>query len=149
MNILKSKNIRAFREKLLKEQNYIDPITNEVINNGQMDHSHNINEGYLRKVLTRESNMLLGKIENYYHRYLRGKNLPITLSDILRNIAIYLEQDYSKMPIHPKHINVLISRFRSLKKEQQELILKEKGLIPDKNISKRIKQYRKLIQNEN
>lgn len=148
MNILKSKHIKSFREKLLKEQNYIDPITNEVITNGQMDHSHNINEGYLRKVLTRESNMLLGKIENYYHRYLRGKNLPITLPDILRNIAIYLEQDYSKMPIHHKHINVLISRFSNLKKEEQELILKEKGLIPGVNNKIRCKQYRKLIQNE-
>ncbi len=147
MNILKSKHIKSFREKLLKEQNYIDPITNEVITNPTLDHDHVT--GHIRMVLDRNVNQFEGRIINYYNRLIKYKNLPITLPNILRNLALYLEKDFSNTPYHPDHLLLITRKFRGFRKEEQEAILKEANIIPSTNSKLRSKQFKKLIQNEN
>ena len=72
MKILKNqKELKKYREQLLNKQDYLDPITGAKITNASLDHSHST--GFCRKVLSREANLFLGKLENAYIRYIKWK----------------------------------------------------------------------------
>ncbi len=93
--------------------------------------------------------MMLGKIENFYNRFIKYKQLPTTLPDILRRVADYLEQDYSKNPIHPKHAQLMVRRFSRMdKKKQWEEIKKISsftGATTKASKSEMTKLYKKLL----
>jgi len=144
--ILKQKNLAKYREIQLKKQQGIDPITKEFIKSPTLDHDHVTNK--VRMVLDRNTNQFEGRIISFYNRLIKYKNLPITLSDILRNLAVYLEQDYSNNPYHPMIIKSSARKFKNLKKEHQFSVLKEFGILPDKNVKLRVKQYLNLISHE-
>jgi len=146
MMILKQKNLAKYRETQLEKQQGIDPITKEVIKSPTLDHDHYSNR--VRMVLDRNTNQFEGRIISFYNRLIKYKNLPITLSGILRNLAVYLEQDYSKNPYHPAIIKSSARKFKNLRKEQQFAVLKEFGILPDKNVKLRVKQYLNLISHE-
>lgn len=132
INILKSKDISKLREKWIKLQNYRDPLFNESpslgakIERPTLDHQHWGN-GNCRAVLDYNSNQALGKIESMWKRfgYKYGRE---GLPAFLRRVAIYLEEDYSKNPVHPKHIQTLKKRFKRMSYVNQKKLLKTQGL---------------------
>ena len=65
-----TKDVQKVREQLYREQEGIDPITKLPIPDKQkvLDHGHS--NHYVRAVLHRQTNAVLGKIENLWTRYL-------------------------------------------------------------------------------
>lgn len=108
MQQLKQADIKPLREKLYKEQNGICPILKQKfdISDGVLDHQHKkVNDpigldggGLIRGCIHNQANVIEGKITSTYKRY--GLHKFISLPELLRNLADYLEQE--NLPyIHP------------------------------------------------
>lgn len=106
---LKRNDIKPLRDKLLKEQKGICPLTGKKIKEGEatLDHKHKLfadNEigvngaGLIRGVLNFQANSFEGKVFNIYRRM--GLHKIIDLPTLLRNLANYLERDCLPF-IHP------------------------------------------------
>ena len=67
-----NKDAATFRNKQLKAQGYIDPITGEKIDpkDAVLDHAH-FGEQRCRGVLHRECNSWEGKVQNAFNRYMK------------------------------------------------------------------------------
>lgn len=130
---LKGKDcIKHERERLLKLQKGIDPITGLKITDPVLDHNHL--DGFVRAVLQREVNAFEGKVVNAYNRYIR--HLGISIEDVLCNLQGYWQQDYSQNAIHPRHkteTDKLIRQYRKRLKTVKREATKEKykNLIKD------------------
>ena len=139
-----SKDASTYRNEVLKKQKYIDPITKEKINDPVLDHQH-FHEQRCRQVLQRECNSFEGKVQNAFNRYMKhltDKPLP----EILRNLADYLEKDYSENPVHHTALSVDVNKFKALPADRQREILISLGIEPESNAKKRSLQARKLIK---
>ena len=136
--ILKSKDLKSYRNKLNSIRNNIDLFTGKPINKPCLDHDHKT--GYCREVLDFNSNQFLGKIESARRRYLY-KLTDSEIPEVLRKIADYLEKDYSQNPLHPKYISIKIKRYSRLTKAEQDKIYKAVG----KTSLERTKAYRKHL----
>lgn len=132
-----------FRNHLLSKQNNIDPITGEEITDPVLDHAH-FGEQRCRAVLQRECNSFEGKVQNAFNRYMKHLT-DVPISEVLRNLADYLERDNSLMPIHHTAITVDTGKFTRLPAEKQRELLESFGIVPESNKVKRAKQARKLI----
>lgn len=132
-----------FRAHLLKQQNNIDPITGEIIKDPVLDHAH-FGQQRCRAVLQRECNSFEGKVQNAFNRYMKHLT-DVPLSEVLRNLADYLERDNSKLPIHHTAITVDTGKFKRLSAEKQRELLERFNIVPESNAAKRTKQARKLI----
>jgi hypothetical protein len=146
LKILKSKELKSFRETLLKAQNNIDPILNLPIINPVLDHNHDT--GNVRQVLDRESNQFLGKLESNFKRFIRWKFPNVSLQEVLTNTVQYLNRDYlntTNIVIHPNHVLKTQRKFNNLKVSDQHLILKEANIEPGKTKKDNLKLYKKLI----
>lgn len=147
MKILKSADIKALREKMLTEQNNIDLLTKDDIVKPCLDHDHR--EGHVRAVLDYNSNQFLGKVESAWRRFGYKYSIDM-LPYVLMNMAEYLEKDYEKNPIHPKHVTVLLNRFKRMNKESQDEILKSLKIKPKLSKNDKLKQYRdNLMRDKN
>lgn len=148
MKILRSKDIKKFRDKRLEKTN-IDPITGITIVNPTLDHDHV--SGYCRGVLDRDSNQFLGKVESAYKRFLRSKG--VRLDNALDGIILYLQENLSTLEvIHPQSISLMIKRFSRLNGKIQEQVLKVVGaqvkeIAGCKTKSERTKLYKKYLLN--
>jgi hypothetical protein len=115
------KEIKEVRERLVKEQKGIDPILKEPFPEAAVcDHDHGTQ--HVRAALSRNVNAFEGKILNSYIRclsWLTNKPLP----EILRNLADYLEVDYSNNPYHPAWIKRVTADFNKLAAKQQNELL--------------------------
>lgn len=148
MKVLKQKDLKSYRDKQLKINN-IDRLTGRVIEKPCLDHDHT--SGYCRRILDYNSNQFLGKIESARKRFLY-KFKDSEIPDILRRAAKYLEEDYTNNPVHPKYINILVSRFSRFNISKQEQVLLANGVsISDQGKTKelKIKQYRKILMAPN
>jgi len=106
---LKQKDLKPLREQWHKEQNNICPILKQEFDISEMviDHIHMTKKetigingaGLCRKCIHRQINSFEGKITNAYKRYGLDK-FDMSLPDILRSLADYLEQQPSEF-IHP------------------------------------------------
>ena len=110
-----------------------------------VDHDHV--SGRIRAVISRESNAMLGKIENFYKT--RGAKAVFSLPEVLRRMADYLEQE-SQGPYHPVGTRQVTKRFGRMSKTEQVVILDRLGAEPAaldecKNSKDRTKLYRSLI----
>lgn len=141
-----SKDAADYRNKLLKEQDYIDPITKEKIQKGSevLDHAH-YGEQRCRGVLARECNSWEGKVTNAFNRYMKHlTNKP--LPEILRNLADYLEQENDSKPIHHTALGLDVKKFSRKPADEQKQILQSFDVEPESNQKKRANQARKLIK---
>ena len=75
-------------------------------------------------------------------KHLTDKPLP----EILRNLADYLEQDYSENKIHHTALSVDVNKFKALPADRQREILISLDTVPESNNAKRANQARKLIK---
>jgi hypothetical protein len=96
-NQLASKDIKVQREKQLKLQKGVCPLCKTTISpeDAALDHCHST--GFVRQVLHRWCNSVLGRVENWSKRV--GKTDHITF---LKNTTKYLEKTHTDI-IHPTH----------------------------------------------
>ena len=119
-----TKDVARVRDKLKKEQNNTDPITGLEIPDKQavLDHCHNTQ--FVRAVLHRQTNAVLGKVENMWVRYLSWW-YEGTLSDFLRGTADYLDKEHDQQYLHPSFIKHLQVQFNKLNEKQKQDVLSE------------------------
>lgn len=139
-----TKDVQKVREKLYKEQEGIDPITGLPIPEKQkvLDHDHS--DHYVRAVLHRQTNAVLGKIENLWVRYLAWWYTG-TLSEFLRGCADYIEKEHPKDYLHPAFIKSLQVQFNKLNEKQKQNVLSYFGEDKGCNGNQRKVIFKKFI----
>lgn len=117
-----AKEVKAFKEEQIAKQNDIDPILGEEFPKGTicMDHDHS--SQHCRAALHLQTNAFEGKIMNAYTRCLKWLT-DVPLPQLLRNLATYLEQDYSSNPYHPNWTKSVKTSFAKLSSKQQNFVL--------------------------
>jgi hypothetical protein len=96
---LKQSEIAPYRSKTLEEQGHLCALCSEAVTPDQavLDHDHKT--GYIRGVLHRGCNSLLGKIEN---SLVMNRITPERLKNILDNLQFYTNQHHAVL--HPTHL---------------------------------------------
>ena len=98
---MKYKDIKTHREVLLKQQNHLCALCNQLIdmdstNGPVVDHRHS--DGHIRAVIHRHCNSYLGRLENSIRRYKIQDN---QLKAILENAYDYMK--ITSPLIHPTY----------------------------------------------
>lgn len=98
--MLKTSEIKTYREAALKRQKGICPLCglDILVEEATLDHCHVT--GHVRKVLHRSCNSAEGKILHWAGARSRGDDPKL----FLRNLLKYWEGKYSTHPIHPRHL---------------------------------------------
>ena len=148
------KDVAKVRDELFDKQDETCAITGLAIARREavLDHCHNSN--HVRAVLHRQSNAVLGKIENIWTRYLSWWYVG-TLPDFLRQCAEYLERNHPQEYYHPGWKKAVLVSFNKLPSVPQMEVLQDLydavGLdmpVDKKNNSTiRKAQFKKLILN--
>lgn len=139
-----TKDVARVRDKLKQEQDNIDPITGLEIPLKQhvLDHDHS--NHFVRAVLHRQTNAVLGKIENLWTRYLKWWYTG-TLSDFLRGCADYIEKEHPKEYLHPSFIKHLQVQFNKLNEKQKQDVLSYFGEQKGCNGTQRKLYFKKFV----
>ena len=96
---LKTKDIREYRLRQLEAQGNLCALCQEPIEtDAVLDHDHR--SGFLRKVLHRGCNAMLGKIEN---NMARNKMNIVRLQTWAENLTNYITDTHTDV-IHPTHL---------------------------------------------
>lgn len=134
--------IKDTREKLLAEQGGIDAMTGIEIPKGKavLDHCHDTQ--YVRGVLHRQSNVMLGKIENGFMRYVKYW-YEGSLSDFLRGAADYLDAGVDERYIHPSWMKKSQTEFNKLSEKNKNALLGFLGLPHGNNSTERKEIFKK------
>lgn len=113
---LKPKEVKEFRLKLLRKQNYLCPLCNTSIkpHEATLDHDHGT--GRVRRVLHRSCNQAEGRILSWIKRS-RGKDHRA----FIRNLSMYWDVNYNDMPFHPNHRNDIEKEIDKLYKRMRKL----------------------------
>lgn len=137
-------DVKRVREQLLKEQKGIDPITGLEIPDKQavLDHDHKTQ--YVRAVLHRQTNAVLGKLENLWTRYLSWWYTG-TLSQFLRGCADYIEKKQPEDYLHPAALKKAQSMFNGLPEGSKRSVLKSLGCPEGNNSTDRKKLFRSVL----
>lgn len=139
------KDTARVRELLLSNQNGKDLITGLSIPKGKAALDHNHKTQYVRGVLHTKTNVMLGKIENGWDRYM-GWWCPISLPEFLRGTADFLEREQPKDYIHPMFVKRLEIDFKKLKESKKNELLKKYSDVSCTNATDRLKVFKKLVQ---
>jgi hypothetical protein len=145
---LKTKEIKSFKEELVKEQKGIDPLLGTEFPIGSICLDHDHSSQHVRSALHLQTNAFEGKVINAYTRclsWLTGVPLP----QILRNLAAYLEADYSKNPYHPSCSKVALRKFKALPAAKQNSVLLELGASEGSNSTQRVKLFNQVFSKLN
>ena len=141
MKYLKHSELKSFREKRLKENNYICPICKRKITleNSVVDHIHSQHKSIypdtnklIRDVICSDCNVLLGKLENQYLRSSKEYKEQVSLIDFLEGVIIYINkhsrlENFLEPLIHPiewKQPIIKKSNFNKFKKLVKEKLNK-------------------------
>ena len=138
-------DLKRVRRELFDKKEGVDPILDEKIeySDSVLDHCHVSQNS--RAALHRQSNAFEGLVFNAYKRclqWLTNKPLP----DILRNLADYLEQDYSENPYHSGWIKKVKTRFNKLNADDQRNFLKKFGYEAGSNAKHRTNAFGVLVK---
>lgn len=138
------KDVQKARDALFEEQCGVDPITGLIIPAKQqvLDHDHKTQ--YVRAVLHRQSNAVLGKIENMWTRYLSWW-FSGTLPEFLRGCADYLEKEHPQDYVHPSFIKHLTVQFNKLSEGQKKNVLSHFNSEVGANGTQRKVLFKKVI----
>lgn len=137
-------DVKQVREQLHEEQDGKCSLTSLDISSKDavLDHDHKTN--YVRAVLHRQANAVLGKIENLYGRYLSWW-YPGSLSDFLRQTADYLDTEHPKTHVHPGWIKSIKVEFNKLNATEKDRLLIILGSPTGKNDKIRKELFSKVI----
>lgn len=121
-------DVKAVRELLIKEQDQLCAMTGvpTAIKDFHLDHAHD-NEQLVRGALHKQSNMMLGKIENLAVRYLNYW-YPHGLPYFLRATADYLEKQHDTRWRHNGWIKRVNIMFNKLTEPNKKKVLTELGV---------------------
>lgn len=134
--------IKAERDRLVSKQEYIDPILNELFcETIVLDHDHTTQ--HVRAALNRNTNSFEGLVTNAHKRCLQWLT-DVPLPTILRNLATYLEKDYSKNPYHNGWLKRVTIDFKKLNAVQQGKVLAQLGSKNGTNAAERLKLFKVL-----
>jgi len=145
MKYIPASRLQAWR---LKNEPKQCPILGKGFNFFCVDHDHR--DGMIRGVISREANTLIGKIENIYYTMCKGNQEDI--GAVMESIAKYLmhaKTDY----LHPVGCKQLMSRFKRLKKGDQEFALHQLGFSMKQinacnNLQQRVNLYSQFLKKE-
>ena len=115
--------VKEVRLALLKQQKGLDALTGLPLATADSVCDHDHSTQFVRGILHRQSNALLGKIENLYNRYLSWWYTG-SLADFLRKTADYLDKEHPKEYVHPGWLKRVTIDFKKLTAAQQTLLLK-------------------------
>ena len=122
-----AKQIASFRENLILKQNGLDPVLGEPLRKPCLDHDHF--SGECRGVLSQCVNTFEGYILKAWMKYV-SEYTEISLSQALRNMADYLEQDFSDYPLHGAYKDDMVKFLRRCTNEKIiERAMKDLGLV--------------------
>ena len=114
-------DVKSVREQFIKQQGNIDPILKEPFKE-TVALDHDWKTQHCRAALNRNTNAFEGLVTNAHRRCLSWlTDLP--LPAILRNLADYLEQDYSCNPYHPQWQKKVKTEFNKLSAKQKDAAL--------------------------
>lgn len=140
------KDVKRIRDEFVKRQNGIDPILKERFKEvAVLDHCHS--SQHVRAALNRNCNAFEGKVVNAYVRCLKWLT-DKPLSEILRNLADYYEDQervMHKNPLHPAWIKRVNIEFNKLTEASKRKILKHLGCEEGANASERKRIFNKLV----
>tara|TARA_R100001163_G_C5068134_1_gene207970 strand:- start:7807 stop:8244 length:438 start_codon:yes stop_codon:yes gene_type:complete len=144
MKYLKQKDLSNFRTLATPKQ---CPILLFYETDWVLDHDHE--SGQVRWVISSEANVFLGRIERAYKRLSKLAKTN-DLSDILRNVADYLDRGCRPI-IHPEGYRQLYKRFTRKSKTEQNKILTESGaatisVSSCKNNKDRLNLYKQILK---
>jgi hypothetical protein len=145
LDLYTTTDVKKVREELTKKQGGIDPITGLVIPDKQavLDHDHKTQ--YVRAVLHRQTNAVLGKIENLWTRYL-GWWYTGTLPEFLRGVADYLEKEHPQDYAHPRWLKKVTTEFNKLPEASKRSVLINLGQGEGKNGAERKKLFQSALK---
>lgn len=123
-SLYNTKDVAEVRDALLKGQNSKCKLTGLAIDKREavLDHDHS--SQFVRAVLHRQSNAVLGKIENLWKRYLAWWYVG-TLSDFLRQCANYIDSNHKQEYYHPGWKKKVQTEFNKLNAANQQVVLQE------------------------
>ena len=127
-------------------QNGIDPILEEKFSEVVVL-DHNWNTQHCRAALNRNTNSFEGIVLRGYKRclqWLTDKPLP----DILRSLATYLEQDYSRHPYHPGWMKRVNTDFNKLNAKGMQAVLENLGMQAGRNAVERKNIFKTALKRQ-
>lgn len=132
------------KQRLLKEQRNIDPILKEEIQekDAVCDHCHVTQ--HTRAALHRQTNAFEGLVFNAYKRCLEWLT-DKPLSEILKNLADYVDKDYSDNPYHNGWVKRVSTEFNKLKEPSKDTVLQSLGQPKGSNSKQRKELFRKAV----
>jgi len=134
--------VKEVRDKMQELQGGIDPVLGEPFKERlTLDHCHT--SQHVRGALGLNSNAFEGKVQNAFTRCLSWLT-DKPLHEILRNLANYLEQDFSANPYHPKWRNKIQTEFNKLNASQMKAVLELHNLEDAKNAAGRKAKFKVL-----
>lgn len=144
-DLFTQEDVKQVRNQLVKEQKgkcalSLVPTAEK---DYHLDHAHD-DEQLVRAALHKQSNMLLGKLENLQVRYL-GYWYPGTLSDFLRAAADYLEKPKDSRWRHPGWLKKMQTKFNKLNAEQMKYVLLALDQPEGKNLQQRKLSFKKAL----
>lgn len=137
-------DIKKVREQLYREQEGKDALTGLPLDIKQAVTDHNHKTQYVRSVLHRQTNAVVGKIENLWTRYL-SYWYSGSLSDFLRKVADYIERDDDVRFIHPGFLKALQIDFNKLSESGKKIVLKKMQQPEGSNTVERKKIFKKAL----
>ena len=146
-DLYSTKDVAEVRKQLLTEQEGCDKLTGLPIPEGQAVLDHNHKSQYVRGVLHRQSNAVLGKIENLWTRYL-SYWYNGTLAQFLRQAANYLEKPDDDRFVHPAWIKRLSIDFSKLSTEKQKQVLADMQIEAKSNATARRDAFTKGLKSK-
>ena len=143
-SLYNAKEIKEFKESQIEKQNGIDPILGTSFPKGNICQDHDHFSQHCRGALHFQTNAWEGKCVNAYVRCLRWLT-DVPLPTLLRNLATYLEQDYSENPYHNGWIKCVKTMFNALNAKQQNQVLVKLDFPEGSNPAKRKELFAKVI----
>lgn len=142
IHLYNTKEVAETRKKLYEEQGGIDKLTGIPLEykDSVTDHDHKTQ--YVRGIIHRQVNAVVGKVENMYIRYIKWW-CSIPLPELLRKIADYLELPQDKRYVHPSWLKACQSKFNALDEKSKAAVLKDMALHDGKNGKERKEIFRK------
>lgn len=121
-SLYNASDVKRVREYLHVKQNGLDALTGLPLasNDAVLDHCHETQ--VVRGVIDRQVNLVIGKIENSYNRYMKYWYKG-NMSDFLNKAAYYLNTPKTTGYIHPGWLKRVKIDFNKLKVKDKDEIL--------------------------
>ena len=144
-DLYNAKDKTLVRELLLKEQMDKCALTGLPLDKSQsvLDHVHD-DDMFVRGVISRQSNSLLGVIENGWKRYMQWWYTG-TISDFLRQCAQYLEKKPDSRYRHDHWLRKVQTMFNTLSEGDKKAVLEALGQSQGGNSTERKRLFKKAL----